>query len=409
MMRFHRVTAAVATLLLLMQAAGILGQRPDAPPYGRRGPLGVGTRDFTILDSQRPLEATVWYPALNPDSRPVETTYRSGLLLNVDGQALRDAEPDRDHGPYPLVVFSHGSGGFRFQSLFFTEHLASYGFIVIAADHPGNTVLDSLQPAEFARTIVPSYTYRPADVLREIAFAETLTAPGGALEGMIGTSRIAVTGHSFGGYTALAASGARLNFDALNHWCDAGGGDSPFNPDRMAYTVCFMRDRADVVAAARGLDSAPTGLWPAITDPRIQAVVVMAPWNGPILGEGGLDGLTAPTMILVGSSDSVTPPARDANPTFDALGSATKALVTFENADHYIFVNECWELAIRLGFFSRCSDSVWDMARVHDLTNHFATAFLLAQLTGDEAAQQALAPQNVDFTGVEYTYSGENK
>jgi hypothetical protein len=46
------------------------------------------------------------------------------------------------------------------------------------------------------------------------------------------------------------------------------------------------------------------------------------------------------------------------------------------------------------------------MDRTHDLINHFTTAFLLAVLRDDSEAAAALAPEAVDFTGVEYATSG---
>ncbi len=46
------------------------------------------------------------------------------------------------------------------------------------------------------------------------------------------------------------------------------------------------------------------------------------------------------------------------------------------------------------------------MDRAHDLINHFATAFLLAELTGDEDAAAALASDQVNFSGVEYQEKG---
>lgn len=48
-----------------------------------------------------------------------------------------------------------------------------------------------------------------------------------------------------------------------------------------------------------------------------------------------------------------------------------------------------------------CSDAVWDMARAHDLINHFTTAFLLAELKGDAEAA-ALAPEKITFPGITY-------
>ncbi len=46
-----------------------------------------------------------------------------------------------------------------------------------------------------------------------------------------------------------------------------------------------------------------------------------------------------------------------------------------------------------------CFDPVWDKDRVLDLINHFATAFLLAELKGDAEAADALAPENVAISG----------
>ena len=55
-----------------------------------------------------------------------------------------------------------------------------------------------------------------------------------------------------------------------------------------------------------------------------------------------------------------------------------------------------------MGFAWFCDDPVWDGARSHDLINHFVTAFMLAELKGDADAAAALAPESVDFRGIEY-------
>jgi hypothetical protein len=44
---------------------------------------------------------------------------------------------DTAHGKYPLMVFIHGTAGFRTQSLHILLHWASRGFIVASADYPG--------------------------------------------------------------------------------------------------------------------------------------------------------------------------------------------------------------------------------------------------------------------------------
>ena len=45
-------------------------------------------------------------------------------------------------GPRPLVVFSHGRSGLRTSYVMLCEGLAARGFVVVALDHPGDTLLD---------------------------------------------------------------------------------------------------------------------------------------------------------------------------------------------------------------------------------------------------------------------------
>ena len=58
-------------------------------------------------------------------------------LVDLPCNCSSDIPADIDDGPYPLLVFIHGTGGFRYNSLMNMVHLASRGFVVIAADHPG--------------------------------------------------------------------------------------------------------------------------------------------------------------------------------------------------------------------------------------------------------------------------------
>lgn len=380
-------------LLILFSIPLDAQQRPDAPPYARRGEYTVGTRDAISQDEQRPLNITLWYPALNPDNQPERVTYRHGLF-SAEGRALRDAAPNLSSAPYPLVIFSHGNSGFRFQSLYLTEHLASQGFVVIALDHPTNTVFDAMQDNNaLLDNIAPNYAHRPADVLRVIAYADSLDA--GDLAGLIDTQRIAIVGHSFGGYTALAVGGLQLNFDQLEQQCLAAV--EPFSD------VCFLVDEEPRIAEARGFETIPEGAWPPITDPRIKAIVALAPWNGSIFDLNSLTYIQTPTMFLVGSADDVTPPIRDAEYMYDRMFAATpKVLITFQNGGHYIFVDSCSDLLVQFGFFEVCSDPVWDVDRTNDLTNHFTTAFLRSVLYDEPEASAALQPGAVNLIGISY-------
>ena len=93
------------------------------------------------------------------------------------------------------MLYTPGLAGFRQQSAFLTEHLASYGFVVVSPDPRGETFEEFWAGA----------ATRPLDIKLIIAYADKLTAPAGELAGLISMEKIGVTGHSSGGWGALMA------------------------------------------------------------------------------------------------------------------------------------------------------------------------------------------------------------
>ena len=131
------------------------GLRPDAPPYAIRGPHWVGVVEFTIEDAERPLTGHIWYPARKSDEQEESIVYDLGagdlippMLNQQQGKAILDGEPDLSAAPYPLVVSSHGLGSAYAITAYLHEHLASYGFVVIAFDHIGNALVDNLMAGD---------------------------------------------------------------------------------------------------------------------------------------------------------------------------------------------------------------------------------------------------------------------
>lgn len=370
-------------------------QRPDAPIYAQRGPYTVGWQAFEIPDAERPLPISIWYPAQGTKEEEI-IQYQDGLIL-LDGHAIEGGIPDLSNGPYPVVIFSHGSGGTRFQSIFLTEHLASYGFVVITLDHPGNTILDRISdPDGFGQKVFTNFALRPLDILRTIEFADGL-AMGGPLSGMLDMDRLGISGHSFGGYTALAAVGAQLDLSGVGEFCtDAENSDSFF---------CNADNSVAVLASLRGIETPEDGIFPPTSEPRIKAVALFAPASGLTLNPESVAAITIPSLVIVGSADTVTPAEQNANLTYSLLGSADKTLMTLVNGGHYLLLEKCPPLAISFGLFDQCSDDVWDMDRAHDLINHVTVAFFLAQLANDDTARQALAPDQMNFIGIEYQTS----
>ncbi|HLA42639.1 MAG TPA: hypothetical protein VJZ27_04345, partial [Aggregatilineales bacterium] len=151
----------------------------------------------------------------------------------------------------------------------------------------------------------------------------------------------------------------------------------------------------------RDFEDLLSGEFPATTDPRIDAIALLAPAAVSLYSEASLESITMPVIILVGSADMITPPESNAYRVYERITTGQKYRVTFTDAGHYVFVDACSPLAISFGFFDHCSDLVWDMARVHDLTDHFVTAFFREVLYADTDAAAALQPTQNDFIGVE--------
>jgi len=370
--------------------------------YAAQGSHAVGYQVFTTTGAQeQPLTLRAWYPAGRPDDKRTETiTYVApnkfdeqitpGKEITSVGQALPDAQPEQTDEPYPLVVFSHGYALSPIVYSTLVEHFASQGYIVLAPEH--NESFDG-ELTEFWKELID----RPVDIHRTIDYAEQLTKSGEPLAGMIDMDNVAVVGHSYGGYTALAAAGARFDFTAYKTRCAALTADDPLN------FFCAPIPNESDMAERAGLDEVPSGLWPSVGDPRIKAAISMAGDAYPF-DQRGLAELEVPIMAMGGTIDDGTPYTWGAKLTYDHVGSENKTLITFPGAGHMLFLDPCENLPWVENSVYRdaiCTDAVWD-TRPLDVVTHYTTAFLRDTVDADPGARAALAGQQPDLDNVEY-------
>ena len=155
--------------------------------------------------------------------------------------------------------------------------------------------------------------------------------PRGELADLVDLERVAVIGHSQGGLSALQNGGAQIDL-----------GRCAADPDSVAEDGSCLEFLAhqEEIAAEWGLPSAPTGMWPQIDDPRVDAVVAFAP-DSDVWGTEyeGVASVEIPALLMGGSGDSLVPP-QDVSSTYEHLGSAEKALIVFEERGPHDF-HEC--------------------------------------------------------------------
>lgn len=196
----------------------------------------VGVRDVSTGD----VTFSIWYPATDStagdatevvDLRPFVPQSVLDVLGEVplegwDSGAVRDAPIRNTGSAYPVVLFSHGFGGMRYQSTDLTVHLASRGYVVVSADHPGRMFGDVL-PCLFDPALegcdLSGFTGDPAvaDLSTVMAWLEG-EAQADLLGPHLDLEHMGLIGHSAGGGTTATVGQADDRFDVLVPM--AGGG-----------------------------------------------------------------------------------------------------------------------------------------------------------------------------------------
>jgi predicted dienelactone hydrolase len=385
--------------------AGRSAARSEAPPYARPGPQLVGLRALTSDDGAS-LDLMLWYPALSSDAETRATRYPYRVKMGdplgtvsvagYAGRAITDAPYDLSPGPYPTVILSPGFIMGTTDYGWLAEHLASYGFVVVGIEH--REVFDEEVHGLWRATVT-----RPQDILDVLAYLDAAADQGGALVGLLDSQLLAVIGHSYGGYTALAAAGARIDTQHFEAVCE-----SAYESDDPIVFLCDqVLPHLDAMAQIAGLESVPEGLWPAWADPRVDAIVPLA-GDALFFGQAGLAPIAVPLMAIGGTLDRDSPYMWGTHPTYEYASSPAKVRIALTGAEHMIFTGPCERQSLFSSFLMGqfCSDAHWDRNRAHDLINHFTTAFLLAILKEDPAAGAALQPERVEFPGVEFESQG---
>ena len=196
------------------------------------------------------------------------------------------------HTPQPVVVFSHGIGLCPTQTRFLTQALANAGYLVVAPKHADSSCgdLNPSLPDPTRMALKPAlmwtdrdYRDRADDVRNVVAALKSDTR----FRERADMTRLALAGHSLGGYTVLGLGGA----------------------------------------------------WPTWRLEGVKAILALSPYSAPFRAKQGLRKLHAPVMYQGGTLDLVfTPPLRTKGGAF-ALSPPPKYYVEIEGAAHFAWTD----------------------------------------------------------------------
>ena len=154
-------------------------------------------RILTFIDSSR----TVQYPGQAPQPRRLVTIVRYPAPGRSGRSDVPNAAPERQGGPFPLVIFGHG---FAVTPGIYAPLLRAWaraGYVVAAPIFPAGNANAAGGPNE------NDLVNQPGDMSFVITRMLSLSAARqGTFAGLIDGRRIAVSGQSDGGDTALAAT-----------------------------------------------------------------------------------------------------------------------------------------------------------------------------------------------------------
>jgi predicted dienelactone hydrolase len=159
-----------------------------------------------LLESDPALSGAIWYPCAAEPAHVALGRLSVGLAFDLNGAKDCPVTGAR----LPLVIFSHGRGGWFGANHDTEEALADAGFIVAAINHPGDNGNDSSR-----RDTLQVWGSRPADIVRLLDFMLKDWKD----RAVIDPARIGFFGFSAGGYTGLALMGTRPDFTWLAGHC----------------------------------------------------------------------------------------------------------------------------------------------------------------------------------------------
>ncbi|SEW51559.1 alpha/beta hydrolase family protein [Chitinophaga arvensicola] len=279
----------------------------------------TGCRQLQLTDNDNNISfpVLVQYPTYTPAVPTGFGPYQMEVSMNADiipGQQ------------FPLVVISHGNNGSHLLYRTISTYLAKNGFIVAMPEHYGNNRNNTS-----LENTVENLQLRPRHV--SLTIDHLLTAP--FLSGAADANKIAVIGHSMGGYTALALAGGR-----------------PITKEGEHVEVPH--------------------------DNRVKAIVLMAPGAGWFNHPD--NHISCPVLLLTAEHDNITPGWNAQVVQKIATDPSLVSFTEVKNAGHFAFISPFPAAMTNPGFPPSSDPAGFDRVAFHQQLPIDILDFLTAKL-----------------------------
>ncbi|ASJ71230.1 hypothetical protein IMCC3135_05590 [Granulosicoccus antarcticus IMCC3135] len=283
------------------------------------------------------MDIGIWYPSEGAVPASPNTPFGQALAIGAEpaGSAL------------PVVILSHGNGGWMGSHADTALALADAGYVAIGLTHSDdNSKNENVAPSVWMFS-------RPRELIASIDEVQQHWPDARHMS----EDQIGVFGFSAGGYTALVAAGAVPDIDLAVQHCKV-------QPLEYLCVIGVVDELADNLQSGALTEFAG--------DSRIKAVSVAAPAFGFTFNAKSLQAVTVPVQIWSGALDERVP--HDSNG--GVISSALPGLNEVEivaGAGHFSYLTPCDPAmqAANAGLWERiCVDATgFDRLAFHDTFN----------------------------------------
>ncbi|NJM21868.1 MAG: alpha/beta fold hydrolase [Richelia sp. RM2_1_2] len=231
----------------------------------------------------------------------------------------------------PVIVISHGIGTDSSNFRYLADYLTTYGFAVVVPNHPGSDTkqIQSLLNGSASEISQPEeFVNRPLDVKFILDQLEKLNKTDARFQQRLDLQQVGVFGQSFGGYTALALAGAKINLETIDKNCNQETLKATWNMSLL------LQCRIQELQVKQPVNQYK------LYDARVKAVIAVNPITSSIFGKTGLNEIKTPVMMVTSSEDTIAPALYEQILPFSWIANPHKYLVQMESATHFSTIGD---------------------------------------------------------------------